>query len=132
MSTYKGNIKQIKGPFSQAFSLSVFAVSVETAIEKAYPLFQVMPILCHHTISNHLLLSDETLKFISLETFEPYRTFDQVFWMGSKVTQYPNVVIDSKHAPLLSPSVHLFWFGNSMHSNSSTTACTEVSRAHQH
>lgn len=39
------------------------------------------------------------------------------------LTQYPNVVIDSKHASLLRPSIHLFQFGNGVHSYSSTSAC---------
>lgn len=111
------------------FSLSVFAVSVEPAVQKADPLVQDVLVLRHHPVSHHPLLPDETLKLYSSEASEPHGPFDQVFWVGFKITQYPNVVINSKHASLLRPSIHLFQFGNGVHSYSSTSACAEVSRA---
>lgn len=119
-------------PIHQLSSLSVFAVSVEAAVQEADPLVQGVLVLCHHPVSYHPLLSDETLKLVSAEAFEPHGAFDQVFWVGFKITQYPNVVIDSKHASLLRPSIHLFQFGNGVHSYSSTSACAEVSRAEGH
>ncbi len=41
----------------------------------------------------------------------------------AQLTQDPDVVIDSKHAPLLRPSIHLLQFGDRVHPDSSTRAC---------
>lgn len=69
-----------------SFSLSVFAVSVEPAVQKADPLVQDVLVLRHHPVSHHPLLPDETLKLYSSEASEPHGPFDQVFWVGFKIT----------------------------------------------
>lgn len=105
----------------------MFAVSVEAAVQEADPLVQDVLVLGHHSVSHHPLLPDEPLELVSSEASEPHRSSDQVFWMSFKISQDADVVIDSKHAPLLRPSVQLFQFGNSVHSYSSTSACAEES-----
>lgn len=101
---WRKHIKWIEGSLLESLSLSVFAVSVEAAVQKADPLLQAVPVLCHHTVSNHPLLSDETLKLVSTETFQPYRAFDQIFWMGFKITCKIN-----KHSSFCATSI-LKWF----------------------
>lgn len=64
----------------------MFAVSVEAAIQEADPLVQGVLVIRHHPVSYHPLLSDETLKLVSSEASEPHGSFDQVFWMGFKIT----------------------------------------------
>lgn len=105
----------------------MFAVSVEAAVQEADPLVQDVLVLAHHSVSYHPLLPDEPLELVPAEASEPHRSFDQVFRMSFKISQDPDVVVDSKHAPLLRPSIHLLQFGNRVHSYSSTRACAEES-----
>lgn len=109
-------------------SLSVFAVSVEAAVQVTDPLLQVVSVLRHHAVSDHIPLPQQPLKLISFEAAHPHRTPDHVFRVSFKVTQDADVVVNPKHAPLLRPAVHFFEFGNGVHSYSSTGACAEESR----
>lgn len=52
-------------------ALAMFASAVEASIEEAYPLFQVVPVLSHHSVSHHLLFSNCPLQFITFESFQP-------------------------------------------------------------
>lgn len=67
-------------------SLSVFAVSVEAAVQEADPLVQDVLVLGHHSVSHHPLLPDEPLELVSSEASEPHRSSDQVFWMSFKIS----------------------------------------------
>lgn len=66
--------------------LAVFAGAVETFVEEADPLLQVVSIQSHHSVSHHLLLSNETLQFITVETLQPARSRNEVFGVNFKVS----------------------------------------------
>lgn len=64
----------------------MFASAVETSVEKADPLFQVVPVQSHHSVSHHLLLPNETLQLITLETLQPAGGHDEIPRVGFKIS----------------------------------------------
>lgn len=53
----------------QAWSLlAVLAGAVEASVEETDPLLQVVSVLSHHPVSHHLLLLNQTLKFVAFES----------------------------------------------------------------
>lgn len=63
----------------------MLAGAVETSVEETDPLLQVVSVLSHQSVSHHLLLSNQTLKFIAFERLQPAGSFNEVFGMSFKV-----------------------------------------------
>lgn len=58
----------VRSILKQARSLlAVLARAVEASVEETDPLLQVVSVLSHHSVSHHLLLLNQTLKFVALE-----------------------------------------------------------------
>lgn len=52
---------------SLCVTLAMFASAVEASVEEADPLLQIVSVQGHHSVSHHLLLSNQTLQFIAFE-----------------------------------------------------------------
>lgn len=64
----------------------MFAGAVEAPVEEADPLFQVEFFQSHHSVSHHLLLSNETLQLVALEGLQPAGGDDQVFGVSFEIS----------------------------------------------
>jgi len=106
---------------------SVFAVTVESSVEEFDSLLQVVSVQCHHPVTHHLLLPDQTLQLVATETLQPDGAFDEVSRVGLEIAQDPYIVINPKHAPLLCPSIHNLWSWDGMHPDSAADTCRYVS-----
>lgn len=95
---------------------AVLPVSVEATVQVTDTFLQIVSVVCHHSVSNHPLLPNRALKFVSTKTLQPHWSSYNVFGMYLKISQNANVVINSKHCPLLCPSVHhlKLWDGRSL------------------
>lgn len=80
--------------------------AVEASVQELDSLLQVVSVRRHHSVSDHLLLPDQTLQLVSSEGLQPARSHDQVFGMSFKTSQDADVVVNAEHAPLLRPPVH--------------------------
>lgn len=62
----------------------MLAGAVETSVEETDPLVQVVFVLGHHSLPHHLVLSNQTLKFVAFEPLQPAGSNDEVFGMSYK------------------------------------------------
>lgn len=69
---------------------------VKVFVEIADPFVKVVQVLGEHSASNHFLLSDTALQFISSPASKPYRALDQFLRVLFEVPQDPDVVVDTK------------------------------------
>lgn len=66
--------------------LAVFASAVEASVQETDPLFHVVSVQSHHSVSDHPLLSNQSLQFIPFETLHPAGGPYEVFGMSFKIT----------------------------------------------
>lgn len=79
---------------------------VKVFVEIADPFVEVVQVLGEHSASNHFLLSDTALQFISSPASKPYWALDQFLRVLFEVPQDPDVVVDTKQSPLLVPTIN--------------------------
>lgn len=65
-------------PSSLLLLLSVLAGTVESAVQEADPLVNVVLVLSHHPAAHHLLLPDQPLELVALEALQPGGAHDHV------------------------------------------------------
>lgn len=87
----------------------MFTSAVETSVEKANPLLQVVSVLCHHSVSHHLLLPNQTLQLVSSESFKPAGGHDEVFGMSFKISCRTKWGDEFLHSKLRCWKWHSWW-----------------------
>lgn len=65
---------------------AMFAVTVEPSVKITDPFFQVVSVQRHHPVSHHFLFPNQSLKFVSFETFQPAGGDDKVLGVSFKVS----------------------------------------------
>lgn len=65
--------------------LAVLAGAVKASVQEANPLFQVVSVQRHHSVSHHLLLPDETLQLVAFERLQPAGGLNEVFGMSFEI-----------------------------------------------
>lgn len=110
----------------------MFSGSVEASVEEFDSLLQVVFVVGHHSVPDHPLLPDQTLQLVSFEGLQPAGGDDQVFRMDFKIPQDSDVVIKSKHAPLLRPAVHRLRLRDGVHPDSGAGTGGDGSDWEQH